>query len=192
MTFDDDRAVAVRADTAEAERSLENLDRLSRRFGHSLTSALEGATVRGRSLSDVLRGLGTRLTDLALRSAMRPLEQMIGNVFGSIVGGVTPFAKGGVLPTRVQPFATGGVVSMPTYFPMGRGRLGLMGEAGAEAVLPLARGADGRLGVRAGGGGTAMNVTVNISTPDVEGFRRFEAQVSAALARAVARGRRGM
>ena len=191
MAFDNEKTVTVRADTAEVERSLEHLDRLSRGFGRSLTSALEGATLRGRSLSDVLRGLGSRLVELSLRSAMKPLEGMIGNIFSSIAGGVTPFAKGGVPGGRIQPFAAGGVVSTPTYFPMG-GKTGLMGEAGAEAVLPLARGNDGRLGVRAGRGGAPMNVTVNIATPDIESFRRSEAQVSASLARAVARGRRGL
>lgn len=191
MAFDDERTVTVRADTAEVERSLEHLERLSRGFGRSLTTALEGATMRGRSLSDVLRGLGSRLVDLSLRSAMRPVESMIGNMFGSIAGGVAPFAKGGVPGARIQPFASGGVVSTPTYFPMGQ-KIGLMGEAGTEAVLPLARGADGRLGVRAGRGGGTTNVTINIATPDVESFRRSEAQVSASLARAVARGRRGL
>lgn len=91
---------------------------------------------------------------------------------------------------RVRPFASGGVVASPTYFPMAGG-LGLMGEAGAEAILPLARGPDGRLGVRGGGAGGGVAITVNIATPDVDGFRRSEAQVAAALARAVARGRRG-
>ena len=91
----------------------------------------------------------------------------------------------------VMPFAHGGVVGAPTYFPLGRG-LGLMGESGAEAVMPLARGPDGRLGVRSGGGGRPVSVTVNIATPDAESFRRSEAQVSASLARAVARGQRGM
>ena len=90
-----------------------------------------------------------------------------------------------------MPFAQGGVVGAPSYFPLGRG-LGVMGEKGAEAVMPLARGPDGRLGVRSGGGGRPMSVTVNVSTPDAESFRRSEAQVSAALARAVARGQRGM
>jgi len=190
MAFDDEKTVTVRADTAEVERSLEHLERLSRGFGRSLTAAMESAAIRGRSLSDVLRGLGSRLVELSLRSAMRPLENMIGNIFANIAGSVAPFAKGGVPNARVQPFAAGGVVSTPTYFPMGS-KIGLMGEAGTEAVLPLARGTDGRLGVRAGGG-APVNVTVNIATPDIESFRRSEAQVSASLARAVARGRRGL
>ncbi|HZH53277.1 MAG TPA: phage tail tape measure protein [Microvirga sp.] len=118
----------------------------------------------------------------------------IGSLFGSLFGGgqATALAQGGVLSRgMVMPFAQGGVVAAPTYFPLGRG-LGLMGERGAEAVMPLARGPEGRLGVRSGGGGRPMSVTVNVTTPDADSFRRSEAQVSAALARAVARAQRGM
>ena len=122
----------------------------------------------------------------------------IGSIFSSLFGGgagagsAAPFAKGGVFSRgMVMPFAQGGVVGAPTYFPLGRG-LGVMGERGAEAVMPLARGPDGKLGVRSGGGGQPASITVNISTPNAESFRRSEAQVSAALARAVARGQRGM
>ena len=66
-----------------------------------------------------------------------------------------------------------------------------MGERGAEAVMPLARGPDGRLGVRAGGG-RPVSVTVHIAAGDVESFRRSESEVAASLARAVARGQRGL
>ena len=59
-----------------------------------------------------------------------------------------PHAKGGGFAQgRVMPFATGGIVSGATLFPMRGGRTGLMGEAGPEAIMPLARGADGRLGL---------------------------------------------
>jgi phage-related minor tail protein len=57
--------------------------------------------------------------------------------------------------------------------------------------MPLARGADGRLGVAASGN-SAGNVTVNIATPDAESFRRSETYLTGLIARAVARGQRGM
>ena len=69
------------------------------------------------------------------------------------------FAKGGVFSGgRVTPFARGGVVSSPTMFGMSNG-LGLMGEAGPEAILPLSRGSGGKLGVVAQGGG-ALAVSI--------------------------------
>jgi phage-related minor tail protein len=66
-----------------------------------------------------------------------------------------------------------------------------MGEAGAEAVLPLARGADGALGVRTQAA-APMVVNFSITTADADSFRKSEAQVTAMLARAVGRGRRGL
>ena len=63
-----------------------------------------------------------------------------------------------------------------------------MGEAGPEAIMPLSRGPDGRLGVAARGGPTAPVVTVNISTPDVGSFQKSRGQIAAQLARAVRRG----
>jgi phage-related minor tail protein len=101
---------------------------------------------------------------------------------------LTPFAKGGV-PGHVVPFAGGGVVSSPSYFPMGR-NVGLMGEAGAEAILPLQRSADGRLGVAASGSGAPVSIVFNVTTPDATSFRKSEAQVAGMLARAVSRGSR--
>ncbi len=67
-----------------------------------------------------------------------------------------------------------------------------MGEAGPEAIMPLARGADGRLGVRGGAGGGGVSVTMNITTPDAEGFRRSQSQVAAEMSRAISRGRRNL
>lgn len=71
------------------------------------------------------------------------------------------------------------------------GGLGLMGEAGSEAILPLKRGADGSLGVAAGAGGGAR-IVFNVSTPDAESFRKSEGQISAMLARAVRSGQRNI
>lgn len=76
------------------------------------------------------------------------------------IGDILPgFAKGGVFDNgNVVPFARGGVVSKPVVFPMASG-MGLMGEAGPEAVMPLKRGRDGRLGVASSGGN--VNIQIN-------------------------------
>lgn len=199
MTEDTDAAAPI-----EAVRSLraeyEGLDRAATQAGRAITRALTGGVVQGRNFESVLQGVGKRLIEIGLRAALKPLENLftqgIGNLFGGTGAGAAapaPFANGGVFRAgRVTPFAQGGVVSAPTYFPMAGGT-GLMGEAGPEAILPLARGADGRLGVR-GAGGTSppVQVTLNVTTPDADSFRRSEAQVSAALARAMARGRRAL
>lgn len=187
--------VKVDADTQDAMRKLGDLEIQANAFGKALTGAFKSSIVGGKDLSSVMSKLALSLSNMALNKALAPLEKSfsgaIDGLIGSLVGGVT---SGRASPLNITPFANGGVVSNSTYFPMGgASSVGLMGEAGSEAILPLARGSDGSLGVAsASGGSSPINVTFNISTPDVEGFARSEAQVSAMLARAVGRGRRGL
>ncbi len=89
------------------------------------------------------------------------------------------------------PFASGGVIGAPTYFPMSGG-LGLAGEAGPEAIVPLSRGPGGRLGVAMAGGSPLSNITVQIMTPDAASFRRSESYLTGQIARAVLRGQRSL
>ncbi|GJE73874.1 phage tail tape measure protein [Methylorubrum suomiense] len=192
--------------TAERVRQLETLDRLAQKFGQSLSAAFSQNLNAGRQLDSVLGTLTTKLAGVATQAALEPVKAgvkgLVDSLLSSAASARSPvaFSRGGVLDglgsdggaRRVRPFAGGGVVAAPTYFPMTGGDLGLMGEAGPEAILPLRRGSDGRLGVAAGGSERPVAVTVNIATPDIEGFRRSEAQVAARLARAVARGRRAL
>lgn len=189
MTDDASRVeVRIEADTRPFADAMANLTRLSDGFGRQLTGALKDAVVGGKSLDDILRKVGLNLAGMALNQGLQPLagvfSKLAGGLFGGI-GGALPFAKGGVVP-----FASGGVVSAPTYFPMQGGRIGLMGEAGAEAILPLQRGADGRLGVATGSGGGGVNVVFNVTAQDAASFRKSEAQITGMLARAVSRGSR--
>lgn len=118
---------------------------------------------------------------------------LIGDATKSVTSGIADLfsAKGNVFDSgRVIPFARGGVVDRPSIFGMRDGQTGLMGEAGPEGILPLARGRDGRLGVRTTGGGQSINVNFTVNAADTESFRRSEGQVTAMLRRAVSRGNR--
>ena len=86
------------------------------------------------------------------------------------------------------------VLLLPAAFPLAGGAMGLMGEAGPEAILPLARGPDGRLGVRSGGASNGRPVTVNVTiqTRDAESFLRSRSQVAGVVARAAERGGRNL
>jgi phage-related minor tail protein len=166
---------------------------LSLSIGGGLRRAFDGLAFDGMKLSDALQTVASSMINAAYNAAMKPVTNGLGSVLAggvnSLISGILPFEKGGAFSQgRVMPFAKGGVVSGPTNFPM-RGGIGLMGEAGPEAIMPLTRGADGRLGV-SGGGGQTVNVTMNISTPDVAGFQRSQSQIAAQMGRALGRGQR--
>lgn len=192
MDEDDGLAVAVTLDASGVTSVLDDLEARSQRFGQALTGALKGATVGGKDLEETLRSVGNRLADIALSAGLKPLESALGSLVSGLtgsLGSLFTFADGGV-PGRVTPFASGGVVSTPTYFNMGSD-VGLMGEAGSEAILPLKRGSDGALGV-ASTGGTGTVIQFNVTASDAASFRKSEAQISAMLARTVRRGQRSL
>ncbi|WP_317055016.1 phage tail tape measure protein [Roseovarius rhodophyticola] len=192
-----DMAAAFNTEMARVKLSFagtgQDAARMERSFSRGLTKAMRSAVVDGDSLSDSLRNLANSMVNSVFNAAVRPVTNQVGGLIsdgiGALVGNLLPFEKGGSFAQgRVQPFANGGVIGGPTTFPM-RGGMGLMGEAGPEAIMPLARGADGKLGVR-GGGGQPISVVMNVSTPDVEGFRRSQAQIAAQLGRVIGRGNR--
>ena len=93
-------------------------------------------------------------------------------------------ALGGVYSNGIKKFAYGGVVNRPTLFPFADG-IGLMGEAGPEAIVPLKRGRDGKLGVAGGGGTTTVNVSVDAKGTKVEGDGKQMAQLGRMLGSAI-------
>jgi hypothetical protein len=166
---------------------------LSSGISGGLRKAFDGLVFDGMKLNDALKTVANTIVDTVYAIAMKPITGALGGFLAqgisSVMGGGMPFANGGAFSQgRVMPFAKGGIVGAPTTFPMRAGR-GLMGEAGPEAIMPLARGPDGRLGVQSAGG-RAVNVVMNITTPDVQGFQRSQSQVAAQVSRALARGQR--
>ena len=167
---------------------------LTRSLGTGLRQAFDGLVFDGANLSDVLKQLGRSMANAAFSQAFRPVQNALaGAVVGGVqnmVSGILPFADGAAFSQgKVTPFAKGGVVSRATKFPM-RSGTGLMGEAGPEAIMPLTRGADGKLGVRSHVAARPVNVTMNIATPDTEGFRRSRTQIASQMSRAMARAQR--
>jgi phage-related minor tail protein len=167
---------------------------LSSGIGGGLRRAFDGLVFDGVKLSDALRGVARTMADTVYWVAMKPVQNALGGAIAQglngLLGGLMPFEKGGAFSQgRVMPFAKGGVVARATAFPM-RGATGLMGEAGPEAIMPLARGADGRLGVQAAGASRPVTVVMNITTPDVQGFQRSQTQIAAQAQRMLARGQR--
>jgi len=135
----------------------------------SLSAALQGGGGGGGG------GFGGLLSGLFGGGGGGDLFSMFGGSSGMF------FAKGGLIP-----YAAGGIVHRPTVFPMANG-MGLMGEAGPEAVMPLKRTASGDLGIQAAGGGSVINI--NISAADAQSFydmcRRNPAAITDPVERAL-------
>ena len=115
------------------------------------------------------------------------IQQLITKPFTNFLDGLfSPNAKGNAfVDGKVEKYAYGGVVKKPTLFPMANG-IGLMGEAGAEAILPLRRGSNGKLGVQSTGGGFG-NIVVNVdaSGSSVEGSQEGGRELGRVIAVAI-------
>jgi len=169
----------------DAQRRTNDLGFSATAFANAMTRAFAQASAGGKQFDDVLRTVALRLSRLALTQAFKPLAQAGAEGLQTVFAGIT-----GAMPA-ITPFANGGVIGTPGYFPLMSGGVGVAGEAGPEAIMPLARGPGGRLGVAFNGEGRTASIAVTIATPDVSGFRRSEAYIAGQVARAVARGQRG-
>lgn len=166
---------------------------LEKGLSRGLRRAFDGVAFDGMKLSDALSTVARSMVNTTYNAAMKPVSDHVGGLIsqgvGSLVQGILPFADGAPFSQgRVMPYAQGGIVSTATGFGM-RGGMGLMGEAGPEAIMPLARGPDGKLGVKGGASG-GTTVVMNITTPDVQGFQRSQSQIAAQLSRALNAGNR--
>lgn len=138
--------------------------------GKAILGVIDGflnAAIKGDDFGETLKKLGQDIVYTILKMLiLQQVTKWLNSSFGGL-GSLFGFASGGVINAGVVPdvaFAKGGLVDKPTIFPMAKG-LGLMGEAGTEAVMPLARDSYGRLGVYSGGyvnKNTAPEVIINV------------------------------
>lgn len=167
----------------DLEVELDRIRDLADGVGRSITSAFRRALVDGRALNTLLADIARRFADIALKAALKPVGLAISGFVERLFTATNPTLGG------VRGLAIGGVINRPTYFPAELGRIGLAGEAGPEAILPLKRGADGRLGVAATGA-APIHIQMTVNAADAPSFLKAEAEVSAMLLSAVKRGTR--
>tara|TARA_R100000231_G_scaffold26064_2_gene23642 strand:+ start:647 stop:2884 length:2238 start_codon:yes stop_codon:yes gene_type:complete len=137
------------------------------------------------SFADLARSILADLQRMILKAlffkALFGLFPGLETFLGFEKGGVVESAKGNVFAqNKVVPYASGGVIDKPVIFPMARG-MGLAGESGPEAILPLKRGRGGRLGVESSGGVGNVVVNVDASGSNVEGDNAQAAELGKML-----------
>jgi hypothetical protein len=133
---------------------------MAEELGLTFTSAFEDAVAGGKSFSDVLKGIEQDIIKLLVRKTVTEplLEGVKGVDFGSIFSGLFANAKGGVYTSPSLHSYANTVQTSPKTFAFANG--GVFAEAGPEAIMPLSRGADGKLGVKSSG---SAGVVVNIN-----------------------------
>ena len=148
---------------------------------NGMEDALVNFVTTGKmNFADFTRSILADITRIIIR------QTIITPLLGAF--GITTNATGNVYDQGLKKFAKGGIVTQPTIFEYGSGgsgNFGLMGEAGAAAILPLKRGRSGNLGVEASGGATNIVVNVDASGSSVEGDEADGKSLGLALSAAI-------
>lgn len=159
----------------------------------SMEDSLVDFCVTGKGgFSDMATSIIKDLVRIQIRAAMTGIFKQVqgSGLFGSIASGVSSLfasANGNVFQSAGLHAYANQVVSRPTLFPFAKG-VGLMGEAGAEAIMPLTRSSSGKLGVVAQGSGAGtVNVTVNIASDGTSSTKTNSSQQNASIGNALGR-----
>jgi hypothetical protein len=130
--------------------------------GNAIEGLVTGTKTLKEAMLDLWRSAIREVANYVAKLLVAKAIQSAMGIFGASTpffgvsplapGHGNPFALGGAFAGKIKPFANGDILRGPTMF-------GLAGEAGTEAIMPLKRGSDGKLGV-AGGGGDQFNITI--------------------------------
>ena len=194
----------IAQEMAARERQVKVLEKVEARnkevaetIAGSMGQAFEDITFGTKSVSDAFKNMANEIIKELYRIYV--VKQITGMITRAISGPVGlpinsgsmnpinagQFAMGGAFYNgQVVPFASGGVVNSPTTFPMAGSRTGLMGEAGPEAIMPLKRGKNGKLGVQAegGSGDVIIHQNFNFTANGDESVKKIIAQQAPAIA----------
>jgi len=187
----------ARREQAQLKEEAQELEDSFREVGNAMGDAFSDVITNAKNAKEAIAGVIELIGRMIIEQTVAaPIAQFVTSGLSAAagnfsVGGTaqapTPSYNGNVFENRtIIPHASGGLITRPTVFQMGNGRLGSAAERDTEAILPLTR-RNGVLGVADFGGGKGGNVTVNmnVSTPNADSFRRSSKQINRQLARGV-------
>jgi hypothetical protein len=153
-------AAAAARREEEMQKAQEQWQFLADAAGQATYDIITGTEKIGRAFKRMVASI---VADLVRLAAQKLIMSLLGiSDFGNT--GQAVWSKlFGSANANGNAFGPNGIVTQPTMFAMGGGGIGIMGEAGPEAILPLQRNASGQLGVAASGGG--LSVVVNNNVP---------------------------
>lgn len=186
---DGDKGSLSDALTEAQQRVQDVADAMKSSISNAFVSMVDGTKSVKDAFKDMAREIIKKLYEvLVVQRLVGSFDAKAGTgsgIVGAIIGAFQ--ANGGVWSggSQVKAFADGGVVGGPTTFPMAGGQTGLMGEAGPEAIMPLKRGANGKLGVQMEGGtqgNVVVNQSFNFSANGDESVKKLIAQAAPQIA----------
>lgn len=164
----------------EGESAFERLGNVALNVINQIAQAWLSSALNNAFSNKGGSGLGT--LGATAGSFFGPAGSAIGGFFGNTIGKLFNANGNAFSHGRVLPFAQGGVVSSPTMFPMSGNRTGIMGEKGAEAIMPLKRTPSGQLGVQAQTAPATVNI-YNQSDSRIETVQRPDGETDVFIKR---------
>jgi hypothetical protein len=168
----------------EQTRVIEEQNKVQEALASTIENSMENAFM---SMVDGTKKAKDAFRDMAADIIKELYRVLVVKRMVSAITSFLGFADGGTFSggSQIQAYANGGVVGGPTTFPMAGGKTGLMGEAGPEAIMPLKRGANGKLGVQMEGGGgdtIVVNQSFNFQANGDDSVKRIIAQAAPQIA----------
>jgi hypothetical protein len=179
----------------DEKQAIEAANQAANFLAQSTETAFEGIITGSSSVQDALAGIVKALAQAVIQAELLgsgPLAGILGTspttsggaggILGSLFSALIPHANGGVYNSPSLSAYSNQVVTKPTLFAFANG--GVMGEAGPEAIMPLRRGPDGKLGVSAANSNAVAPSIVyapvyNFQSASIEELARIKAQAAA-------------
>jgi phage-related minor tail protein len=171
---------ATRKAIAAEEQRQSTMDMVTDNIENAFMAIVDGS----KSVEDAFKSM---LRNIILEIYQQQVAQPAATAITGFLKDLLFQADGGAWQggSQIQAYANGGVIGGPTTFPMSGGKTGLMGEAGPEAIMPLKRGSNGKLGVQMeGGGGDVINInqSFNFQANGDDSVKKLIAQAAPKIA----------